>query len=488
MAPLAWVLIAVLMGVYISGPLVDPDLWWHIVVGRWILTHGEFPRIDHWNLFWVSKPWIAYSWLPEILLASVDRHFGFEGLVTLQIILSVAVSLSVSWLLSRLAGDYRLGLILGAIAVAGSVNHFGLRPQTLAWVYFGAVIFLAERYVEHQKRQTLVLLAALMSLWANTHLSVLLGVGAAVSWAFAEKSFAPSLKLGLAAIAGSLISPYFYEVWLVQQEHSRHMFMYGAIAEFKPATILMHSTGFLAFTVMIYSIGYARGRQYFRLGQLIGASALTVAALAIIKFMPFAIIYITSVIAVVWRKDQAAFGEVGEGLRRLIAVIERLPIQGFCFVLLCLLTVNVVGARNVTYDQKITPVAAVDFIIQKNLPRPVLNDFGRGGYLMYRWSNQRGEPSELVPIDGRTNVIPVSVYERGLAFLLAKSEWRAYLDLLEPQTILMRNDSPARTLLKESRDWCELWSKPSADEGFSVFVRQEYFLKRASEFTESPCN
>lgn len=76
MKTLLWIVIALAAGLYICGPVVDPDLWWHITIGRWIIAHRDVPVVDHWTLFGQGEVWRAYSWMIEILFALVDRVGG----------------------------------------------------------------------------------------------------------------------------------------------------------------------------------------------------------------------------------------------------------------------------------------------------------------------------------------------------------------------------------------------------------------------------
>ena len=69
-----WLSALIAVGLYIAGPLVDPDLWWHITAGRWMIAHGEVPTVDYWNMFGVGKPWRAYSWSVEVIFAAVEGN------------------------------------------------------------------------------------------------------------------------------------------------------------------------------------------------------------------------------------------------------------------------------------------------------------------------------------------------------------------------------------------------------------------------------
>ncbi|HEX3375401.1 MAG TPA: hypothetical protein VHS29_00985, partial [Candidatus Acidoferrales bacterium] len=38
----------------------DPDIWWHLATGRWILQHRAIPMTDPFSSYGMGKPWIAY--------------------------------------------------------------------------------------------------------------------------------------------------------------------------------------------------------------------------------------------------------------------------------------------------------------------------------------------------------------------------------------------------------------------------------------------
>ncbi len=52
---------------YIIAPLqamfhiIDPDIWWHLRTGQWVLAHGTVPATDLFSSYGMGKTWIAYS-------------------------------------------------------------------------------------------------------------------------------------------------------------------------------------------------------------------------------------------------------------------------------------------------------------------------------------------------------------------------------------------------------------------------------------------
>ncbi len=49
--------------------LNDPDVYWHIAVGRWIVEHRAVPHVDPFSATMAGAPWIAKEWLSQLLYA-----------------------------------------------------------------------------------------------------------------------------------------------------------------------------------------------------------------------------------------------------------------------------------------------------------------------------------------------------------------------------------------------------------------------------------
>src|SRR2546426_11140765 len=63
--------------------LNDPDSYWHLVVGRWIVEHRTFPTADPFSFTMTGAPWIAKEWLSQILYAGAWGLAGWSGMAGL---------------------------------------------------------------------------------------------------------------------------------------------------------------------------------------------------------------------------------------------------------------------------------------------------------------------------------------------------------------------------------------------------------------------
>lgn len=505
MRTVLWISIVAFLGTYICNSVADPDLWWHIVIGRWIIANRDVPHVDYWNLFGAGQPWRAYSWLTDAMFAAVNHSAGPVGLLYLQIVFALALAISFCYVTYRLAGDAPIGLLLGGFSTVACFNHFTLRPQVLVWIWAAWVVLLSERlYRGEPLRKVAPWLFFVAMLWANCHLTAALGLIIVVLWSFSKEGLRTTAGGAAAYFLGTLATPYLGGEWVTLAKKSGHPLKFQAIAEFQPATILQYSTGFLiiAFAVVIALL--VSDPRRFRIGAAVCAAGFLAAGLAVVKFLPFGV-FMLGGLAAVWfssaNRELAADGEIseqaleslgglGEGLVRYSRWAHGLSTGLFlplAFVCWSVITVKILGLSRNPINLGVTPQTSVDFIKDNNLPKPILNEFGAGGYLMYRFTDEQGKPELLVPIDGRTNVNSPEAWEMYTASFLGKREWRKFIDVVKPQTILWRQGSAFTALLFASGEWCRVFSSGSEEDDYVVFVQRRAFEQSEPKLTSVNC-
>jgi hypothetical protein len=177
---LSWpmvVAVALMLGV-VALPslhlLDDPDSYWHLAAGQWILAHGQVPLRDPFSHTLPGAPWTAHEWGAEVLFAALYRLGGWPALVGL-IAAAYATTMAVltRFLLQRMLPVHALALV--GLAVGMSLSHLLVRPHVLAWLVMVLWLTALVNAVESrtQPRWAAVLL---VPLWANLHGSYVLGV------------------------------------------------------------------------------------------------------------------------------------------------------------------------------------------------------------------------------------------------------------------------------------------------------------------------
>src|SRR5438105_12605385 len=68
--------VVVVSAVGFAGPVADPDFWYHVATGRWILAHGQLPHHDLYTFTVPTHSWVDYEYLSEVLLWLLYSHGG----------------------------------------------------------------------------------------------------------------------------------------------------------------------------------------------------------------------------------------------------------------------------------------------------------------------------------------------------------------------------------------------------------------------------
>lgn len=476
-------------------PLHDIDLWWHIPIGRWIIENGSVPRKDLWNAYSDGSPFRAYSWSVEVLFAYFEQSFGLAGLLALKVVLSILLTGSLAYCFSKVSKDFVLGLGLTAINIAALTSLFGLRPQCISWICFAFCLSIANQIRIQNKAnpKDLIALFLISTIWANVHITVVFAIACAVAWQkFSKENIILIISIACICIFGSFLTPYLGGEWLTLAGKSNHPFSHTYIKEFQPATLYNISAAitlllgiFLAF--LVHFKPKALSILQILLGIVFGLAAFTIQ-----KFLPYAVILISMLIASIWAnysEEKEAFSNLGEGLHLLIDKIKKMPklVATFlCIIFSFAIVANAKEPLSASLSKTLVPKQAVDFIVDNNLPRPLLHGFNEGGYLLYRFSDKGGIPKEKVIIDGRTNVNNPEVVKEFLAAQYAQASWEKLFDRVQPQTVIWETAMPLSTILNEKPEWCRVFPAKKANR-WSVFVKKDVWLQIKHRLVDSEC-
>ncbi|MES5486371.1 hypothetical protein QMZ05_26745 [Bradyrhizobium sp. INPA03-11B] len=215
--------------------LKDADIYWHILVGQWIVDHRAVPHADMFSFTMHGAPWITSEWLSEVLYFAAYKLAGWTGPVMLA-----ALSASAAYYLLALLLLKRLpnipAAILASAAIVMTSFHVFTRPHVLIFPLMVVWADALVRASEERRAPSLVYLP-LVTLWANLHGSFVLAL--ALIGPFAVEALWMSgqsdririavqwIRFGVLALAAACITPYGPESMLVI---GRIMRLGGALA------------------------------------------------------------------------------------------------------------------------------------------------------------------------------------------------------------------------------------------------------------------
>src|SRR5262249_28222420 len=175
--PIVWTAVYALAAVTALQPISEFDTWWHLRTGQWMVEHGTIPATDPFTGYGLGKPWVAYSWLFELLVYGLDQALGLRGIVLYRVVLALAVAASIHRLVARPGAGFALSAALGAVATVALTplpvsERPGLFPILFAALTLDAVLSLRQGTAT----RTVWLLPLCYALWANVHIQFIHGL------------------------------------------------------------------------------------------------------------------------------------------------------------------------------------------------------------------------------------------------------------------------------------------------------------------------
>lgn len=433
----------------------DPDLWWHLRTGQWIVEHQAWPLTDVFSQVGQGKPWIAYSWLFEVMLYGVFAKFGLAGILGMTALLALAiVAALVLHVRPYVASDKQAVLYsgLGVLALASLCNP---RP----WL-FTLLFFILEYSVLLAVRRTgrtrlLWCLPPLFALWANLHIQFIYGLFLLcfdavepllaslwrrdLGWA-TVKAQLPARRWAplLACFAATLATPYHVKVYGVIGEIAGQAGVYKYVTELRPlsfSSLTPWAVLALALWAM-FRLGWRRLEQPTLLLLLMIGIALAFRSNRDVWFLAITSVTVLALMS-------AGKPRVGE-----ITAAPRWAVHASAVLLTCLALLGrgyQAGLTNTALQSAVAgryPVAAAQVIEARGYAGPLFNHFDWGGYLIWRL------PQLPVSMDGRTNIYGPAGLARHSAVWGGSRGWAQDRELEAAGLVIANLDQPLCELLR----------------------------------------
>lgn len=459
--------------------IADPDFWWHLATGRYIVETRSIPHYDVFSYTATDHPWITHEWLTQVGMIGLYRLGGLSALV-----LATCAVITLTYALVYVQCDARphlavFAVLLGALA---SAVTWGARPQMLNVMMAAWFTYLLQRY-RAGHRQALWLLPLSTTLWVNLHSGYFLGltiigmviVGDCVAHLLDHRTARTlalrqvrDLALALVAcVLASLLNPNGYKMLVYPFETLGSSAMQRYIQEWAPPdfrrpeywpaiALLFGGTAAIAFT--------QRKRD---LTDLLLFWGFGFAGLLSARHIPLFSVVATPVLTRTLdhvqvgrlRWDLSALPRPRLTSRRMAVVhwglVLLIALGGAAYVGDVLLDGRDVEARRY-------PLAALEYIDAHGLSeKRMYNTYNWGGYLLWR--------GYKVYIDGRADVYMDAFMDEYVLAYQLRGDWRRPLDRFNVEYILIESGASFESLLEVSDEWTRVYRDKQA----VIFVRAD---------------
>jgi hypothetical protein len=432
LAPLFVALAA--FGLALATPPGDPDTYWHLASGKWMLDHGALLRADVFSSTVTGQPYSVGEWLGQIVLYLAYLAGGWTGLVVLRGLLVGVCAFFLTRVALRGGVPVVVAVPVACAALILSEIVWTDRPHLFTLALFPLMLdlLLAARAGRYR---LLLAVPPLVLLWTNLHGGYALGLalvgiftlealltrrGGAAFAITAVTAFAASLvdpgSLGLGAAAAHATAPPRF------------------IVEESPPDVT-NPAGFVFAAFIIGTLALALRGGGTLLDLLLLAPLLWL-GLSAQRHMPYfafaAVPFIAAALPRAWPPLQAWLARRGPYPSVVVAGfgagVAAMALAGLAFV---------PSAPN----ERAYPTAALDAV--RSTTGVLLNEYDWGGYLILR------APERPVFVDGRLFPFLPDVFADWREAVELGPRWKAVLDRYNVAQVLLRPDRALVSALRE---------------------------------------
>jgi len=425
-----------------KDPLSNTDTYFHLRFGHEFLT-GAWSLTDPGSVTtFGTNDWVPTQWLPQVVMAQVEDWFGLAGVAWLSGLIYLGLAVTI-WLIARRHASPLVAAPVTVVAILAASPGMSMRPQVLSYLLI-AVTTAAwlETRRDLKARWWLVPLAWL---WAMVHgmwpVGIIIGLVAVLGIAL-DRAASPRQGLRLAAIpllsavASGLtpVGPALYGA--VLEVNSRGQYF----AEWQPPDFTDPNAIALLILVGVLVLRMARSRSPMSwtevlLVMLAGGWALytdRTVMVAAMMLVPFAAAALQS------------------GLRERLPVTRLETLSVLAGAVACLAVLAVLVPRTADEPPAYPPwFSALDELPDGTV---VVNDWGEGGYLMWRF------PDLDFVMNGYGDIYTDAELERNYQMDATLPGWVSAVERTGARYALLRPGSRLAYGLEQLEGWDEVHS------------------------------
>ncbi len=434
----------------------DPDIWWHLRSGEWIMQNHAFPYTDPFSSFGAGKPWAAYSWLFEVGVLQLFQSLGLTGIVVYTSVMMMGISAALYHLIRRLQADFTVAVLLTLVAVISLGRLYTPRPWHFTILFFILLLDILMQARRTGRLRELAWLPLIFALWANLHIQFVDGLIvlvlacaeaiASVWWSAARTRLrlVPIVAVSAACLLATLINPYGWEIYKVAHDLAAQPGVIDHITELQAIPF----RGLPDYCVLLLGLAAVAALARRRRMQPFEAALLGMAFVLAFRSQRDVWILVASASTIIAAYRQAAKADPATSPEHqagstgafvwttvLTSVLAGLLLfAGFR-------TLHVNNGRLRTLLAADLPVDAVQAIKSSGLKGQLFNDYGWGGYLI--WSLR-----QPVSIDGRAALYGDQRLDCSTSTWNGAPDWHANKELAAAGIVIGPVKAPLTQLLR----------------------------------------
>lgn len=435
----------------------DPDIWWHLQTGKWIVNHGVLPQTDPFSTFGDGRPWMVYTWLFDVSMYGLVSVLGEGGLGWYTLTVTWLIMLVLHRMIATRYQEFVIVCGVLALTVLSLSKMLTPRPWLLTILFCALTLEVVLSVREGKTSRWFWYLPLVYVLWANTHIQFVFGLGllglalvAPIVDSCRQLSFQkPTLaawedpgwhKLlilsGLCGLA-TLATPYHVDLYSMVMLYAGQTQLWDVIQELQapPFRFVGDWAMLVLFSLALIQLGRRARWSSFE------TTFIVVAAFSAFRGQREAWFLVLGCLAVL---VSARLGQNTTVSSVNLAGVRIIPTLALLLIgVSCLLWYREFSHTKILENTaKHFPFRAIDFVKKQGYTGPLYNHFNWGGYLIWQL------PDLKVSMDGRTNVHGDERVKKAVETWAGGPRWKDDPELNEARVVIAKRDMALASLLR----------------------------------------
>jgi hypothetical protein len=458
-------------------PVTDPDFWWHLATGRYMVGTHVIPHHDVFSLTALNHVWITHEWVTELLF-----YGGWSLGGTTLLILATACVITITFAIVHLTARERgapalLSAAIVTLAAISCAHTWGTRPQMLSLLLTALFGLGITRMLTRRLAAPPLWMPLAMVLWVNLHGGFIFGLAlisiATAAYLVSERyALRPrsqasidghgsranlrqcSVVIALTA-AATLINPNGLSGALYPLSYLGNNASTRYIAEWVSPDF--HQTQYLLFEALVLAllVGALASPRRARFADIVVLLPFLYLAFESVRNIslfavlgaPIAAEMITSALPERWQGARAPRPTVrGKVILNWLAVIA----IGAGIVVTT--TDKLTATAQAKAVAKMYPVEALQYFATHHVSGRGFDSYNWGGYLIWNWY-----PSRHVYVDGRPDMYGDVFMDRYVRAYRGESLWRSLFSTNELCYALVEPSSGIAGVLRREPGWIQVY-------------------------------
>lgn len=461
--------------------LHDPDYYWHIKAGEYILNNWSIPREDIFSYTMQGEKWVLHEWLFQVILYFIYSTFG-EIWVKLFSVGTLFLSIFSIFSIAKKHSSARIAFLCILFFPILCFPFLAPRPQIFSYLFFTFYMYaLLEKKYFH-KETLLYFLPVVMIAWVNLHGGYVVGMALLLiysatefltAWAktgHVKQSFLTIKTITIITLATFIATgcnPDSFHHWIYPFQVMTMETSLDFITEWKsPDFHDNFGKVYLLFVFLFFLTGILKKKSsdfsetllpiFFLFQAFLYNRHIPIALLATTPFLCRNLYLLTA---------QENIQEFKNRFKPIVSLLIRNKknltnnlgtkefVLNWIFLSAIVILFFILGQTKPSHFyqttiQTLIPEDAVSFIEDNHIKGRFFNSYNYGGYLIYRLF-----PKQKVFIDGRADMYGDEFVEKYIEIIGGGADWEENFDAYDINYIICENNAPLRQLVLTRGDF-----------------------------------